>query len=202
MGIVLFVFPLLVKSLYKTYYLNIPYFMRVRKRLNAEKIRKIGWNPGIWAIFLEPWCCRSGCRFPGTPCPWRSAGRAWSGVRLNWRFVGGVSCRCPQWCSSGRTFLVAPCWIPLFLVPWRTWPCFGGRSCSVLGNQKSLRPTCYPRVSDVLCFAHEKFRDGGCGVGETCSQLHHLFPEGNVGVEQFQKGCLDFFVQLLLFGRV
>ena len=36
------VFPLLVKSPYKTCFLNIPYFMRVRKRLNAEKIRKIG----------------------------------------------------------------------------------------------------------------------------------------------------------------
>ena len=36
------VFPLLIKSPYKTYYLNIPYFMRVRKRLNAEKIRKTG----------------------------------------------------------------------------------------------------------------------------------------------------------------
>ena len=36
------VLPPLVKSPYKTYYLNIPYFMRVRKRLNAEKIRKTG----------------------------------------------------------------------------------------------------------------------------------------------------------------
>ena len=32
----------LIKSPYKTYFLNIPYFMRVRKRLDAEKIRKIG----------------------------------------------------------------------------------------------------------------------------------------------------------------
>ena len=36
------VLPRLVKSLYKTYFLNIPYFMRVRKRFDAEKIRKIG----------------------------------------------------------------------------------------------------------------------------------------------------------------
>ncbi|MBR2308166.1 MAG: hypothetical protein IKA48_13385 [Fibrobacter sp.] len=32
----------LIKSPYKIYFLNIPYFMRVRKRLDAEKIRKIG----------------------------------------------------------------------------------------------------------------------------------------------------------------
>ena len=36
------VLPRLIKSPYKTYFLNIPYFMRVRKRLDAEKIRKIG----------------------------------------------------------------------------------------------------------------------------------------------------------------
>ena len=30
------------KSPYKTCFQNIPYFMRVRKRLDAEKIRKIG----------------------------------------------------------------------------------------------------------------------------------------------------------------
>jgi hypothetical protein len=32
----------LIKSPYKTYFLNKPYFMRVRKRFDAEKIRKIG----------------------------------------------------------------------------------------------------------------------------------------------------------------
>jgi hypothetical protein len=37
-----FVFPRLINSPYKTYFQNIPYFMRVRKRLDAEKIRKIG----------------------------------------------------------------------------------------------------------------------------------------------------------------
>ena len=42
----------LIKSPYKNYFLNIPYFMRVRKRFDAEKIRKIGWIPGIWAIFF------------------------------------------------------------------------------------------------------------------------------------------------------
>ena len=26
--------------------------MRVRKRFDAEKIRRIGWIPGIWAIFF------------------------------------------------------------------------------------------------------------------------------------------------------
>ena len=36
------VLPRLIKSPYKIYFLNIPYFMRVRKRLDAEKIRKIG----------------------------------------------------------------------------------------------------------------------------------------------------------------
>ena len=36
------VLPPLVKSPYKTCFLNIPYFMRVRKRLSAEKIRKTG----------------------------------------------------------------------------------------------------------------------------------------------------------------
>ena len=49
-------FPLLIKSPYKIYFLNISLFMRVRKRLVAEKIRKIGQNPAIWAIFSEPWC--------------------------------------------------------------------------------------------------------------------------------------------------
>ena len=39
----LLVLPRLIKSPYKTYFLNIPYFMRVRKRFDAEKIRKIGW---------------------------------------------------------------------------------------------------------------------------------------------------------------
>ncbi len=38
----LYVLSPLIKSPYKTYFLNIPYFMRVRKRLDAEKIRKIG----------------------------------------------------------------------------------------------------------------------------------------------------------------
>ena len=37
-----FVLPRLIKSPYKIYFLNIPYFMRVRKRFDAEKIRKIG----------------------------------------------------------------------------------------------------------------------------------------------------------------
>ena len=32
----------LIKSPYKTYIQNIPLFMRVRKRFDAEKIRKIG----------------------------------------------------------------------------------------------------------------------------------------------------------------
>ena len=36
------VLPQLIKSPYKTFFLKIPYFMRVRKRLDAEKIRKIG----------------------------------------------------------------------------------------------------------------------------------------------------------------
>ena len=31
------VLPRLIKSPYKIYFLNIPYFMRVRKRLDAEK---------------------------------------------------------------------------------------------------------------------------------------------------------------------
>jgi hypothetical protein len=30
--------------------------MRVRKRFDAEKIRKIEWISGILAIFSEPWC--------------------------------------------------------------------------------------------------------------------------------------------------
>ena len=33
------------------YSLNIPYFMRVRKRFDAKKIRKIGWILDILAIF-------------------------------------------------------------------------------------------------------------------------------------------------------
>ena len=37
----------LIKSPYKTYFLNISYFIRVRKRFDAEKIRKIGWISGI-----------------------------------------------------------------------------------------------------------------------------------------------------------
>ena len=36
------VFPRLIKSPYKMYSLNIPYFMRVCKRFDAKKIRKIG----------------------------------------------------------------------------------------------------------------------------------------------------------------
>ena len=63
------VLPRLVKSPYKIYFQNIPLFMRVRKRFDAKKIRKIGWNRDFWAIFSEPWYCRNGCRFPGTPCP-------------------------------------------------------------------------------------------------------------------------------------
>ncbi len=35
------VLPQLIKSTYKTYFQNIPLFMRVRKRFDAEKIRKI-----------------------------------------------------------------------------------------------------------------------------------------------------------------
>ena len=57
------VLPSLIKSRYKTCFLNLPYFMRLRKRFGFEKIRKIGWIPGIWAVFSEPWCCRSGCKF-------------------------------------------------------------------------------------------------------------------------------------------
>ncbi len=45
------VFPRLIKSPYKMYSLNIPYFMRVRKRFDAKKIRKIGWILDILAIF-------------------------------------------------------------------------------------------------------------------------------------------------------
>ena len=36
------VLPRLVKRPYKIYFWNIPYFMRVRKRFDAKKIRKIG----------------------------------------------------------------------------------------------------------------------------------------------------------------
>ena len=36
------VLPSLIKSPYKIYFLNKPYFMRVRKRFDVEKIRKIG----------------------------------------------------------------------------------------------------------------------------------------------------------------
>ena len=36
------ILPRLIKSPYKMYSLNIPYFIRVRKRFDAEKIRKIG----------------------------------------------------------------------------------------------------------------------------------------------------------------
>ena len=39
---VFFVLPPLIKSPYKIYFLNKPYFMRVRKRFDVEKIRKIG----------------------------------------------------------------------------------------------------------------------------------------------------------------
>ena len=46
------VLPQLVKSPYKTFFLKLPYFMRVRKRFDAEKIRRIGWIPGIWTIFF------------------------------------------------------------------------------------------------------------------------------------------------------
>jgi len=38
----IFVLPSLIKSPYKIYFLNKPYFMRVRKRIDFEKIRKIG----------------------------------------------------------------------------------------------------------------------------------------------------------------
>ena len=62
------VLPRLVKSPYKIYFQNIPLFMRVRKRFDAKKIRKIGWNLDFWAIFSEPWCYRSGYGFPGIPC--------------------------------------------------------------------------------------------------------------------------------------
>jgi hypothetical protein len=37
-------FPLLKKNRYKGYFWNISLFMRVRKRLDVEKIRKIGWK--------------------------------------------------------------------------------------------------------------------------------------------------------------
>lgn len=43
----------LIKSPYKTYFLNIPYFIRVRKRFDAEKIRKIGWISGILLISIK-----------------------------------------------------------------------------------------------------------------------------------------------------
>jgi hypothetical protein len=36
-------FPRLIKSPYKLNFLNIPLFMRFRKRFDSEKIRKIGW---------------------------------------------------------------------------------------------------------------------------------------------------------------
>ena len=65
---ILAVLPRLVKSPYKIYFQNIPLFMRVRKRFDAKKIRKIGWNLDFWAIFSEPWCYRSGYGFPGIPC--------------------------------------------------------------------------------------------------------------------------------------
>ena len=54
------VFPRLIKSPYKMYSLNIPYFMRVRKRFDAKKIRKIGWILDILAIFSEAWYCQNG----------------------------------------------------------------------------------------------------------------------------------------------
>ena len=41
------VLPRLIKSPYKTYFLNIPYFMRVRKRFCCEKIRNIGYFPEL-----------------------------------------------------------------------------------------------------------------------------------------------------------
>ena len=53
----------LIKSPYKIYFLNIPLFMRARKRFYAEKIRNIGCFPEFWAIFSEPWYCRNGCEF-------------------------------------------------------------------------------------------------------------------------------------------
>ena len=53
-------FPRLIKSPYKMYSLNIPYFMRVRKRFDAKKIRKIGWILDILAIFSEAWYCQNG----------------------------------------------------------------------------------------------------------------------------------------------
>ena len=54
------VFPRLIKSPYKMYSLNIPYFMRVRKRFDAKKNRKIGWILDILAIFSEAWYCQNG----------------------------------------------------------------------------------------------------------------------------------------------
>jgi hypothetical protein len=35
--------------------------MRVRKRFDAEKNRKIEWISGILTIFSEPWCRFSCC---------------------------------------------------------------------------------------------------------------------------------------------
>ncbi len=43
----------LIKSPYKTCFLNIPYFMQVRKHFDAEKIRKKGWFSGILSISFK-----------------------------------------------------------------------------------------------------------------------------------------------------
>ena len=48
-----FVLSLLIKSPYKTYFWNISYFMQVRKRFDAEKIRKKGWISGILSISFK-----------------------------------------------------------------------------------------------------------------------------------------------------
>jgi len=46
----IYVLPQLIKSPYKTYFLNIPYFMRGCKLFDAEKIRKKGRISWILSI--------------------------------------------------------------------------------------------------------------------------------------------------------
>jgi hypothetical protein len=47
------VLPQLIKSPYKTYFLNIPYFIRVRKRFDAEKNQKKGRISWILSISIR-----------------------------------------------------------------------------------------------------------------------------------------------------
>ena len=73
-----------------------------------KKSEKLDEILGFGPFFRSPGAAEVAVDFQELPV--RDAQQAELGAGLlNWRFVGGVSCRCPQWCSSGRTFLVAPC---------------------------------------------------------------------------------------------